>query len=626
MSTELGPLDLHLFAEGKHVALYDKLGAHVEADGVRFAVWAPNAARVAVIGELDGWDDRAHPMQPVGETGVWTTFVEHARASDLVGTRYKYRIFPKHGAPRDKADPFGFGHEPPPATASVIRTLDHAWGDADWLARRGDAQRLDAPISIYEVHLGSWMRREGNRSLGFREIAEPLADHVTAAGFTHVELMPVMEHPFFGSWGYLVTGYFAPTARWGTPQDLMYLVDHLHRRGIGVILDWVPAHFPTDAHALFELDGTHLFEHADPRQGLHPDWNSAIFNYGRNEVRSFLLSSARFWLDRYHVDGLRVDGVASMLYLDYSRKPGEWIPNIHGGRENLDAISLLRELAAMVHRDFPGVRTWAEESTAWPMVTRPENVGGLGFDFKWDLGWMHDTLGYLRHDPIHRRHHHGALTFRSMYAEHEHFVLPLSHDEVVHGKGSLLAKMPGDDWQQRANLRLLLAYLFALPGKKLLFMGAELGQRSEWNHDAGLDWRLLEQPAHAGILALVGHLNRLYRGEPALHRGDHEPGGLVWIDADDSERSILAFERKGGGQHIVCVFNFTPVVRHNLRIGVDHDGRWRELLDTDAREYGGSGQGNLGGVDSTVVPAHGRRASIVITAPPLGAVFLEARP
>ena len=623
MSSELGAVDLHLFAEGTHAALYDKLGAHVERDGVRFTVWAPNATRVSVVGDFDGWDDLAHPMAPAGG-GVWTTFVARADFGEPIGARYKYRILPRDGAPRDKADPFGFGHERPPATASVIRDLDYEWSDADWLARRGAAQRLDAPISIYEVHLGSWIRKDGNCSLGFREIAEPLADHVIAAGFTHVELMPVMEHPFFGSWGYLVTGYFAPTARWGTPQELMYLVDHLHRRGIGVILDWVPAHFPADAHGLYEFDGTHLFEHADRRQGLHPDWNSAIFNYGRNEVRSFLLSSARFWLDRYHVDGLRVDGVASMLYLDYSRKPGEWIPNAYGGRENLEAISLLRELGTMVHRDFEGVRTWAEESTSWPMVSRPARVGGLGFDFKWDLGWMHDTLAYLHHDPIHRRFHHGALTFRGLYADHESFVLPLSHDEVVHGKGSLLAKMPGDDWQQRANLRLLLAYMFALPGKKLLFMGTELGQRTEWNHDGTLDWALLDQPNHAGILALVGHLNRLYRGEPALHCRDHEPGGLVWIDADDADRSLLAFERIGGDEHIVCVFNFTPVVRTNLRVGVNREGRWRELLDTDALEYGGSGQGNLGGVDSTVVPAHGRSASIVITAPPLGAVFFKA--
>jgi 1,4-alpha-glucan branching enzyme len=621
-SSELGSLDLHLLGEGKHHALYEKLGAHVEQGGVRFALWAPSATRVSVFGDFDGWDERAHPMQPVGTSGVWTTFV----AGAPIGARYKYRVWPTNGAPRDKADPCGFGHEPSPATASVIRSLDYAWGDGEWLARRGAAQRHDAPMSIYEVHLGSWARvaDEGNRSLGYREIAPRLADHVVRAGFTHVELLPVMEHPFFGSWGYLVTGYFAASARWGSPQDLMYLVDHLHQRGIGVILDWVPAHFPTDAYALAELDGTHLYEHADRRQGLHPDWNSAIFNYGRSEVKSFLLSSARFWLDRYHADGLRVDGVASMLYLDYSRKPGEWIPNAHGGRENLEAIALLRELDTVVHDDFPDVRTWAEESTSWPMVSRPAKVGGLGFDFKWDMGWMHDTLAYLRNDPIHRRHHHSALTFRALYADHESFVLPLSHDEVVHGKGSLLGKMPGDEWQQRANLRLLLAYMFGVPGKKLLFMGGEIGQRSEWNHEGSIEWHLLEDPRHAGILDLVGHLNRLYRGEPALHRCDHEPGGMVWIDPDDAERSLLSFERVGGGERVVCLFNFTPVVRNNVRLGVDVEGHWREILDTDAVEYGGSGQGNLGGVDSTVVPAHGRRASIVVTAPPLGAVFFKA--
>ncbi len=620
----IGDIDLHLFNEGSHPRLYERLGAHLDRDGVHFAVWAPNAERVAVVGAWNGWNDTANPMRPLGSSGIWTARVPSIGRGEV----YKYRIAGKGGYVVDKADPYGVWHETPPKTGSVVWDLDYAWSDDAWMAERGRRQRLDTPISIYEVHAGSWARvpEEGNRSLGYRELAHRLGDHVERAGFTHVELLPVMEHPFYGSWGYQVTGYFAPSSRWGTPQDLMYLVDHLHQRGIGVILDWVPAHFPTDLHGLNYFDGTHLYEHADQRQGFHPDWKSSIFNYGRNEVKSFLLSSARFWLDRYHVDGLRVDGVASMLYLDYSRNAGEWIPNALGGRENLEAIALLRELNTMVYRDFPDVQTYAEESTAWPMVSRPVHVGGLGFGFKWDMGWMHDTLAYMSRDPVHRKFHHGQLTFRGLYAWHESFVLPLSHDEVVHGKGSLLGKMPGDPWQKLANLRLLLAYMFASSGKKLLFMGGELAQWHEWQHEGSLDWHLLGDGGHAGILELVGHLNRLYRGEPALHELDTDPAGHVWIDANDVERSMLLFERraKEGRERVVCLFNFTPMPRHNCRIGVDTEGYWRELLSTDAHEYGGSGQGNLGGVDSTIVPAHGRPFSIVVTAPPLGACFFKA--
>ncbi len=620
----LGDVDVHLFAEGTHARMYEALGAHIEPGGVRFGVWAPNAERVAVIGDFNGWDDRSHPLQAHGGSGMWTTRIAEVPR----GAVYKYRIVGAGGYTVDKADPYGCWHETPPRTGSVVWDLEYAWSDSAWMAERGQRQRLRDPISIYEVHLGSWMRvpEEGNRSLGYRELAHRLGDHIEATGFTHVELLPVMEHPFYGSWGYQVTGYFAPSSRWGTPQDLMYLVDLLHQRGIGVILDWVPAHFPTDEHGLGYFDGTHLYEHADRRQGFHPDWKSAIFNYGRSEVRSFLLSSARFWLDRYHVDGLRVDGVASMLYLDYSREPGEWIPNVQGGRENLEAMSLLRDLNTMVYGDFPDVQTYAEESTSWPQVSRPIYVGGLGFGFKWDMGWMHDTLAYAAIDPVHRKYEHRRLTFRGLYAFHENFVLPLSHDEVVHGKGSLLGKMPGDDWCKRANLRLVFAYMFACSGKKLMFMGAEFGQIREWDHDGSLDWHLADDPAHAGITALVGHLNRLYRGEPALHELDTDPAGTAWIDANDLDRSMLSFERRGtaAGERIVCLFNFTPVPRENCRIGVDREGYWREVANTDATEYGGSGQGNLGGVHTTVVPAHGRPLSLVVTAPPLGAVFFKA--
>ncbi|HJL18863.1 MAG TPA: 1,4-alpha-glucan branching protein GlgB [Sandaracinaceae bacterium LLY-WYZ-13_1] len=625
----LGEMDLHLFNEGTHSRLYDRMGAHLDVDeagreGVRFSVWAPNAERVRLIGDHDGWGEGV-ALEPVQSSGVWSGFVPGLGE----GALYKYRIFSRERGYRvDKADPFGFRHEAPPKTASVVASLaGYGWGDREWMDVRSERNAADAPISIYEAHLGSWARvpEEGDRSLTYREIAPKLAAHVREHGFTHVELMPVMEHPFGGSWGYQVTGYFAPTARLGGPKDFMYFVDFLHQEGIGVILDWVPAHFPTDEHGLAYFDGTHLFEHADPRKGFHPDWKSAIFNYDRNEVRAFLLSSARFWLDHYHADGLRVDGVASMLYLDYSRDPGDWIPNEHGGRENLGAISFLREMNEMVYGDFPDVQTYAEESTDWPMVSRPTYVGGLGFGFKWDMGWMHDTLAYMQNEPVHRKYHQNQITFRSIYAFNESFVLPLSHDEVVHGKGSLLGKMPGDDWQKRANLRLLYAYMYATPGKKMLFMGGEIGQHAEWDHDGSVQWHLLDDPDHAGLASLVAHLNRCYREVPALHQRDTSPDGFEWLDASDVEHSVLAYFRHDAARErpVLCVFNFTPVPRPNYRLGVDVPGFYKELVNTDATEYGGSGQGNLGGVESTVVRHHGREHSLSLTLPPLGALFLE---
>jgi 1,4-alpha-glucan branching enzyme len=612
--------DLHLFNEGTNIRIDERLGAHpVPEGGVVFVVWAPSAQAVSVIGDFDGWG-AGHPMAPVQSSGLWFAHVPAAG----VGTVYKYRI--RNGSETlEKADPVGFRHEAPPATASVVADLDaYEWGDGEWMATRGARQAADRPIAIYEVHLPSWRRNlEEDRPLTYRELAPRLAEHVEAHGFTHVELLPVMEHPFTGSWGYQVTGYFAPTARHGEPQDFMAFVDHLHQEGIGVILDWVPAHFPYDAHGLGRFDGSHLYEHADWRQGHHPDWDTAIFNYGRHEVRSFLLSSARYWIERYHADGLRVDGVASMLYLDYSREEGEWIPNRHGGRENLEAIDFLQRMNEALYAEFPDIHTYAEESTDWPMVSRPTYLGGLGFGFKWDMGWMHDTLSYLQHEPVHRAYHHRSLTFRGLYMHTERFVLPLSHDEVVHGKGSLLGKMPGDAWQQRANLRLLLAYHIAQPGKKMLFMGAELAQRAEWNHDTSLDWHLLDRPEHAAVGRLLAHLNRSYRDVPALHAGDHRDDGFEWIDADDAPQSVLSFLRRADGSEVACVFNFTPVPRHNYRLGVPRAGRWRELVNTDAVDYGGSGQGNLGGVEATLAGCHGRPYSLVLTLPPLAAVFLE---
>jgi 1,4-alpha-glucan branching enzyme len=597
---------------------------HHGVSGTHFAVWAPNARAVSVIGEWNDWKPEAQALEPLEDSGIWEGFVEGVGA----GARYKYSIDPNGGTQRiDKADPFAFRAEEPPATASIVWTLEHEWQDADWMRTRAARSALDAPQAIYELHLGSWWRDPARprRLVPYREIAPRLADHVAEMGFTHVELLPLMEHPFYGSWGYQTTGYFAPSSRYGSPQDLMHLIEILHQRGIGVILDWVPSHFPTDAHGLFRFDGTHLFEHGDPRQGFHPDWNSSIFNYGRHEVRSFLLSSALYWLEVFHAEGLRVDAVASMLYLDYSRKAGEWIPNRHGGRENLEAIDLLRRLNEEVYRRSPGAQTTAEESTAWPMVSRPTDAGGLGFGYKWDMGWMHDTLAYVSRDPVHRRHHQGSLTFRAVYAFQENFVLALSHDEVVHGKGSLLGKMPGDEWQRFANLRALFAYMYACPGKKLLFMGDEFGHVLEWSHERGLDWELLERPEHAGLQRMVRDLNTIYRGERALHELDCDPAGFAWIDCDNAEQSTLSFLRyaRGAREAVVAICNFTPVPRSNFRIGVPWSGHWAEIMNGDAPLYGGRGKGNLGGVRTTPVAAHGHAHSLAITLPPLAVVWFK---
>jgi 1,4-alpha-glucan branching enzyme len=622
--------DLYLFNEGTHNRLYQRLGAHARTaagvDGTNFAVWAPNAERVSVIGDFNDWQPGATPLNAVGESGIWESFVPSVGR----GARYKYRIESRyHGFRVDKADPFGFMHEVPPATASIVWDLDYEWADGEWMQERRRHNAIDAPMSIYELHVGSWRRSDG-APLGYRDMADPLADYLRDMGFTHVEMLPVMEHPFYGSWGYQTTGYFAPTSRFGAPQDFMYLIDVLHRNGIGVILDWVPSHFPGDAHGLHYFDGTHLYEHEDPRQGFHPDWKSHIFNYDRNEVRSFLLSSAIFWLDRYHVDGLRVDAVASMLYLDYSRERGEWIPNEFGGRENLGAIKFLRRLNADVYEAFPDTQTMAEESTAWPMVSRPVYIGGLGFGMKWDMGWMHDTLDYMSREPIHRSYHHGRITFRGIYAFTENFVLPLSHDEVVHGKGSLIGKMPGDDWQRFANLRLLYGYMYTQPGKKLLFMGGELAQWREWNHDTGLDWHLLEQGPHAGIHTWLRDLNHFYRSERAASELDFDPAGFEWLDADDAWNSVLSYVRRSrpgqqgqGADELLVICNFTPVPRHNYRVGVPDVGFWREVLNSDAPVYGGSGVGNHGGVQSVPVPFHGRPHSLNLTLPPLGLLVLK---
>jgi 1,4-alpha-glucan branching enzyme len=629
-TASLTDFDIHLWAEGSHFRIYDKLGAHVsEQDGkvgVRFAVWAPNAREVSVIGDFNGWRG-VHPLHPVRSSGVWQGFIPEVRK----GALYKYSITSQfHNYRVDKADPCGFATEIRPQTASRVWDLSgYTWNDRDWMARRAGANALDAPISIYEVHLGSWRRvpDQGNRWLTYRELAPLLADYVRHMGFTHVEFLPVSEHPFDGSWGYQPVGYFAPTSRFGTPDDFMFLVDTLHQHGIGVILDWVPAHFPRDEHGLGYFDGTHLYEHADPRQREHPDWGTFVFNYGRREVSNFLISNALFWLDKYHVDGLRVDAVASMLYLDYSRKKGEWIPNQYGGRENLDAVAFLRRFNERVYAEYPDVLTIAEESTAWPMVSRPTYVGGLGFGLKWDLGWMHDSLAYLSLDPVHRKYHHERLTFRMLYAFTENYVLPLSHDEVVHGKRSLLSKMPGDEWQKLANLRLLFGYLFTQPGKKLLFMGGEFGQWHEWSHDVSLDWHLLEQPLHRGVQRWVRDLNTFYRGEPALHQLDCDPAGFEWIDCNDADQSVLTLLRKGKDpeDHVLFAFNFTPVPRHGYVVGVPRDGLWSELLNSDAPLYGGSGQGNLGGVQATDLPSHGRPYSLALTLPPLAMVAFKRK-
>ncbi|MGH9366404.1 MAG: 1,4-alpha-glucan branching protein GlgB [Thermoanaerobaculia bacterium] len=624
--------DLFLFGEGSHLHLQDKLGSHPgTVDGVSgtsFGVWAPNAAGVSVMGEFNGWNKESHPLARAGGSGVWEGFLPGVGK----GTAYKFHIVSRHRGYRvDKADPFAFRHEVPPRTGSVVWDLEYEWGDAEWMADRAAKNSLSAPMAIYEVHAGSWRRvaEEKNRFLTYRELAPALADYVVRMGFTHVELLPVMEHPYYASWGYQTTGYFAPTSRYGTPQDFMYLVDYLHRQGIGVILDWVPSHFPSDEHGLVYFDGTHLYEHADPRQGYHPDWHTCIFNYGRGEVRSFLLSSALYWLERYHADGLRVDAVASMLRLDYSRKSGEWIPNRFGGPENLEAIVFLRRLNEEVYGSCPGAQTMAEESTTWPMVSRPTYVGGLGFGMKWDLGWMHDTLEYLAADPIFRKYEHNKLTFRMIYAASENYLLPLSHDEVVHGKYSLADKMPGDAWNKMANLRLLLADLYSQPGKKLLFMGGEFGQWREWSHDRQLDWELLEHPLHRGVQRCVEDLNRLYRAEPALHELDEEAhAGFEWVDCHDADASVVSFLRKGKtvGEPILAVFNFTPIPRPGYRVGVPRGGIWRELLDTDAGEYGGSGQPTPKAIEAVRGAVHGRPWSLALALPPLAALFFKPDP
>src|SRR6184192_1887119 len=620
--------DLHLFNEGTHYRVHEKLGAHLLNDngeqGTAFAVWAPNAREVSVIGSFNGWDRQTHKLQARGNSGIWEGFISGVDK----GALYKFHIRSHHHAHVvDKADPYGIFHEKPPRTASVVWNLNYDWGDQEWMRTRGGRDSLNAPISIYEVHLGSWMRvpEEHNRPLTYRETAPRLAEYVQRMGFTHVEFLPVMEHPFYGSWGYQTTGYFAPTSRYGTPQDFMYLVDYLHQHGIGVILDWVPSHFPSDAHGLAYFDGTHLFEHADVRKGFHPDWKTYIFNYGRNEVRSFLLSSAMFWLDKYHADGLRVDAVASMLYLDYSRKHGEWEPNEHGGRENLESIAFLRRLNEDVYKEHPDVQVIAEESTAWPLVSKPTYLGGLGFGLKWDMGWMHDTLEYFSHDPIHRIYHHNQLTFRMLYGFTENFLLPLSHDEVVHKKGSLVGKMPGDDWQKFANLRLLFGYMYAQPGKKLLFMGGEFGQWREWAHDTSLDWNLLNSAPHRLLQRWVEDLNRGYRDHPALHLYDCKPAGFEWVDCSDTEQSVVSMLRKGSTPEdlILIVCNFTPVPRVNYHLGVPRGGCWSEMLNSDAKEYGGSGYGNFGGVEATPIAFHNKPYSLTLTLPPLGAIFLK---
>jgi 1,4-alpha-glucan branching enzyme len=620
--------DLYLFNEGSHFRLAEKLGArpvqHQGVAGTYFAVWAPSAEHVFVFGSFNSWNKSSHPLRPRGQSGIWEGFVPGIGK----GTVYKYHLISRYNGYRvDKADPLAVRAEMPPATGSVVWTLDYDWQDADWMKKRRQRNALDAPISIYEMHLGSWKRmpEDGNRSLNYRELAVPLADYLTRMGYTHVEFLPVMEHPFFASWGYQVTGFFAPSSRYGSPQDLMYLIDYLHQRDLGVILDWVPSHFPMDEHSLAYFDGSHLYEHADPKQGFHRDWNTAIFNYGRNEVRSFLASNALFWLDKFHADGLRVDAVASMLYLDYSREEGEWIPNRHGGRENIDAITFLRRLNEEVYRSHPDVQMIAEESTAWPMVSRPNYLGGLGFGLKWDMGWMHDTLDYMARDPVHRKYHHNRLSFRMLYAFTENFCLALSHDEVVHGKGSLLGRMPGDAWQKFANLRLLLGYMYAQPGKKLLFMGGEFGQWNEWSHDRSLDWHLLDYPSHAGLSHWVGDLNQLYRTERALYELDLDHAGFEWVDANDSDNSAVSFYRKARTSDgvVLAVSNFTPVPRDNYRVGVPRPGYWKEVLNSDAEVYGGSGIGNRGGFDAEAIPAHGRPYSLNLTLPPLAIVFFR---
>jgi len=622
--------DIYLFKEGRHVRLYEKLGAHAHTvkgiAGVSFAVWAPNAKQVSVIGDFNGWRPDTHQLSlRQDDSGIWEGFIPGVRR----GHQYKYHLVSRHrGYQVEKTDPFAFHTESPPRTASIVWDLDYRWGDKFWMDSRTKANALNAPMSIYETHLGSWKRvpEENNRPLHYRELATQLTSYVQEMGFTHVEFLPVTEHPFYGSWGYQTTGYFAPTARYGTPQDFMQLVDALHQNGIGVILDWVPSHFPTDEHGLVYFDGTYLFEHADPKRGFHPEWKSSIFNYGRHEVRSILISSALFWVEKYHLDGLRVDAVASMLYLDYARKDGEWIPNEYGGKENIHAIQFLRDLNEAIYRDHPDTQTIAEESTSWPMVSRPVYLGGLGFGLKWNMGWMHDTLNYFSRDPVHRKFHHDQLTFSIMYAFHENFVLPFSHDEVVYGKGSLLRKMPGDDWQKFANLRLLLGYQYGHPGKKLLFMGGEFAQWSEWNHDHSLEWHLLESTPNQGIQHWVKDLNRLYRQESSLYAHDFDVKGFEWADLRDWDHSIISFFRRGEAPDdlMLVVCNFTPVPHNNYLIGVPCGGYWEEVLNSDATLYGGSGQGNWGGLEAAPISHHGHYHSLSLTLPPLSVVFFKA--
>jgi 1,4-alpha-glucan branching enzyme len=622
----LGELDMHLAAEGRHEELYAKLGAHMrEIDGVSgtaFAVWAPSARAVSVVGDFNSWDGRLHAMRTLGSTGIWELFLPEVGE----GQNYKYEILTQDGELRLKADPYAFATEVPPKTASVVHRPRHEWGDADWLTRRAGSEPLNGPMSIYEVHLGSWRLNplEGNRSLNYLELADELSAYAHDMGFTHVELLPVMAHPFTGSWGYQVTGYFAPTPRYGSPDDFRTFVDRMHQNGLGVILDWVPAHFPRDDFALARFDGTALYEHADPRRGAHPDWGTLVFNFGRNEVRNFLLSNALFWLREYHADGIRVDAVASMLYLDYSRQEGEWIPNMYGGNEHLDAVAFLKQLNEVLYRREPGAISAAEESTAWPGVSRPTYLGGLGFGFKWNLGWMHDTLSYFQHEPIHRRWHHHELTFSLAYAFTENFILPLSHDEVVHGKGSMYSKMPGDRWLKLANLRALYTYMWAHPGKKLLFMGSEFAQEAEWSHERSLDWHLLENREHAAMQSLVRDLNRAYRAEPALWEQDFTPEGFSWLEPNDAENSVIAFARatKKGERILVFVANLTPVPRTNYRLGLPRPGRWRELVNSDAGLYGGSDMGNLGGIDAEPLGSGGQPFSAELTLPPLAGIWL----
>jgi 1,4-alpha-glucan branching enzyme len=619
MTTRIGDLDLYLAGEGRHERIYEKLGAHVTAEGVAFAVWAPNATKVSVVGEWNDWDGRANPLVQRGVSGIWEGVVPDAREGQL----YRYEITSREGWLLLKSDPYAFATEVPPGNASRVFRSRHEWNDGEWLAQRTKTEPLSAPISIYEVHLGSWRRTLDGKTLSYRDLADQLGAYATDLGFTHVELLPVMEHPYSGSWGYQVTGYFAPTARFGDPDGFRAFVDRLHEQGLGVILDWVPAHFPRDDWALARFDGTALYEHADPRRGAHPDWGTLVFNLGRNEVRNFLLANALYWLREHHADGLRVDAVASMLYLDYSRQEGEWIPNAFGGREDLDAVAFLKQMNELAYGSEPGAITLAEESTAWPGVSTPTYLGGLGFGFKWNMGWMHDTLDYFSREPVHRQYHHHTLTFSLMYAFSENFVLPLSHDEVVHGKRSLADKMPGDRWQKLANLRALYAYMWAHPGKKLLFMGGEFAQWNEWNSETSLDWHLLEERAHQGVQSLVRDLNRLYRETPALWEQDTSPSGFRWLEPNDASHNVLAFARTGSepSPPLVCVCNFSPVPRYSYRVGMPVCCRWLELLNTDSTFYDGSGVGNLGGVEAEEVPWHDQPYSAEVTLPPLGVVW-----